>query len=96
MTGVSIVSEAMPQARGRVLAMSNAVATTARSIGIVVSGIVYEAYGIVGPVVISVAAGVLSIVLLTIGLRRSYQAPSPTRRRRPPHSDVDEREMNRG
>ncbi len=69
-TSFSIVSEALPHARGRVLAANSAVGTAARGIGIVLSGILYEQFGINGPVAISVTAAVVGLVLLTIGRRR--------------------------
>ena len=69
-TSFSIVSEAMPQARGRALAANSAVGTAARGIGIVMSGLLYQAYGINGPIAISVSAAVVGLALLSIGLRR--------------------------
>ncbi|MGZ0176354.1 MAG: MFS transporter [Acidimicrobiales bacterium] len=70
-TSFSIVSEAMPQARGRALAANSALGTAARGIGIVMSGLLYQAYGIKGPVAISVSAAVVALALLTAGIRRS-------------------------
>ena len=70
-TSFSIVSEAMPTARGRALAANNAVGTAARGVGIVVSGIVYESFGISGPVTISISAALVSLTLLTISMHRA-------------------------
>lgn len=69
-TSFSIVSEALPQARGRALATNSAVGTCARGVGIVLSGVLYERFGISGPVSISVTAATVGLVLLTIGKRR--------------------------
>lgn len=70
-TSFSIVSEAMPEARGRALAANNAIGTTARGVGIVLSGVFYERHGIHGPVAVSVTAATIALVLLTIGRRRA-------------------------
>lgn len=70
-TSFSIVSEAMPQARGRALAANSALGTAARGIGIVMSGLLYQAYGIKGPVTISVTAAAVGLALLTTSIRRS-------------------------
>jgi predicted MFS family arabinose efflux permease len=70
-TSFSIVSEAMPQARGRALAANSAVGTAARGVGIVISGVTYESFGIKGPITISVSTAVIGLALLTIGIRRS-------------------------
>ncbi len=52
-TSFSVVSEAMPTARGRVLAANVAIGTFARGAGSIASGFLYEAYGIVGPATLS-------------------------------------------
>jgi len=70
-TSFSIVSEAMPAARGRALATNNAVSTVARGCGIVASGVLYEQFGINGPAAISITTAVIGLMLLSIGLRRS-------------------------
>ena len=70
-TSFSIVSEAMPAARGRTLATNNAVSTVARGCGIVASGVLYEQFGIKGPAAISITTAVIGLMLLSIGLRRS-------------------------
>jgi len=75
-TSFSIVSEAMPTARGRVLAANNAVGTVARGTGIVMSGIVYQAFGISGPVAISVTTAVIALVLLSLSMRRAESTAS--------------------
>ena len=70
-TSFSIVSEAMPHARGRALAANSAVGTAARGVGIMISGVTYESFGIKGPITISVSAAAIGVALLTIGIRRS-------------------------
>lgn len=80
-TAVSIVSEAMPTARGRVLAVNHAVSTVTRGIGIVISGLLYEAFGIRGSIAISTVTALAAIVLLTLSIRRGRGAPSLTSQR---------------
>ncbi len=63
-TSFSFVSEAMPAARGRVLAVNNAVGTLFRGLGISVSGVLYERWGIDGPVALSLSTAVLAALLL--------------------------------
>lgn len=70
-TSFSIVSEAMPSARGRALAVNTAVGTVSRSTGIVMSGVLYEAYGLGGPAAVSATAGATAIVLLSLSHARS-------------------------
>ena len=65
-TSFSIVSESMPTARGRVLATSTAVATVLRGAGVAVSGILYERFGVSGPVIVSMAAAATAIAALTL------------------------------
>ena len=69
-TSFSIVSEAMPSARGRVLAVNNASGTMFRGLGVSSSGALYEAFGISGPAGLSAIAAVVAIVLLTVAARR--------------------------
>lgn len=63
-TSFSIVSEAAPAARGRVLAVNNAVGTLARGSGTVASGFLYDAFGIVGPATLSAIAAAMALALL--------------------------------
>ena len=70
-TSFSIVSEAMPAARGRVLAVNNAIGTFARGAGIVASGLLYERFGVRGPVAVSLVAAVIAVTLLTASISRS-------------------------
>ncbi len=71
-TSFSLVSEAMPKSRGRVMGVSNAVSTGGRGIGVGSSGYLYDRFDIGGPVTVSVVAAVIALVLLAlIGKRRS-------------------------
>jgi predicted MFS family arabinose efflux permease len=69
-TSFAIVSEAMPEARGRALAANNAFGTLARGAGTVASGVLYVRYGISGPVALTSAAAVVALVLLSSGSSR--------------------------
>jgi predicted MFS family arabinose efflux permease len=66
---LSLVSEAMPEARGSTLAVSNAVGTVARATGAVVSGWLYGIHGISGTAALSAAAGVVAVATLLISRR---------------------------
>ena len=63
-TSFSIVSESMPEARGRAIATNSAVGTMVRGAGAITSGILYENFGIAGPTALSGAAGATCLVLL--------------------------------
>ena len=69
-TSFSIVSEAMPTAPGRALAMNNAVGTVMRGLGIVASGLLYDSFGIKGPAIVSACSAVAAILLLTVAAQR--------------------------
>lgn len=64
-TSFGIVSEAMPQARGRALAAGNAVGTVGRGAATIASGRLYDQFGISGPVALSAAGATIAIILLT-------------------------------
>jgi len=70
-TSFSIVSDAMPAAPGRALAMNNAFGTVMRGLGVIASGLLYEEFGIRGPAIVSACAGVIAIALLTVAAQRS-------------------------
>ncbi len=77
-TSFSIVSEAMPEARGRALATSSAIGTFARGTGTVASGALYARWGISGPVGLTAAAAIVAMGLLTLDNRSLDQgAPDP-------------------
>jgi predicted MFS family arabinose efflux permease len=69
-TSFAIASEAMPSARGRVLAVNTAVGTVVRGFGVAMSGVLYAAYGISGPALLSVGTAVIAFVLLVLVGRR--------------------------
>jgi len=68
-TSLSLLSEAMPDARGSTLALGTAVSTAARAAGMVLSGVLYGAHGITGPIVLSAVCAV-SAGALFLGVRR--------------------------
>lgn len=76
-TSFSIVSEAMPSARGRVLAANNAMGTLFRGIGVGSSGLLYEAFGIAGPATLSAVSAVVAVALLFVNARRLNLVVAP-------------------
>ena len=70
---LSLVSEAMPGARGSTLAVSNAVGTIARASGAVVSGWLYEIHGITGTAALSASAAVVAIATLLVSRRSALR-----------------------
>jgi MFS transporter, DHA1 family, inner membrane transport protein len=78
-TSLSLVSEAMPDARGSTLAMSNAVATVARAGGAVLSGWLFGRHGIGGTAALSAASAVGAAISLVLSRRlRDAATPRPT------------------
>ena len=78
-TSLSLVSEAMPGARGSTLAMSNAVATVARAGGAVLSGWLFGRYGIGGTAALAASSAVAAGVTLVLSRRSAARAtPVPT------------------
>ncbi len=69
-TSFSLVSEAMPAARGRVLGIGNGTNTLARGVGVSSAGLLYEIFGITGPAALSAAAGTAALFLLALVGRR--------------------------
>ena len=69
-TSFSLVTEAMPDARGVTISISNAVGTMARAVGVIASGFLYEAHGIIGTAVLAGLATIAAIVLFSAGARR--------------------------
>lgn len=59
-TSLSLVSEAMPSARGSTLAVSNAVGTLTRGTGTITSGWLYGRYGISGTIGLSATAATIA------------------------------------
>jgi len=68
-TSLSLVSEAMPDARGTTLAIGNAVGTLTRGTGTILTGVLYSAYGIGGSAALSAAAAAISAACLLVSRR---------------------------
>jgi predicted MFS family arabinose efflux permease len=66
---LSLVSEAMPDARGATLAVGNAVGTVARAGGAVLSGWLYGRHGIDGTAWLSASAAIVAAVSLLVSRR---------------------------
>jgi MFS transporter, DHA1 family, inner membrane transport protein len=73
-TGLSLTSEAMPEARGATLAIGNAVGTLARGGGIILSGVLYGAFGIAGSVTLSAFAAAGSLTCYALSRRQPAPA----------------------
>lgn len=69
-TAFSLVSEAMAEARGRVISVNSAAGTLARGSGVAAAGFLFERFGIVGPVVLSTVGAGVGLVLLGVLARR--------------------------
>lgn len=65
-SSLSLVSEAMPAARGRTLALGNAIGTGARGAATIASGWLYGIHGIGGTATLSAAAGGGALVCLVL------------------------------
>jgi len=63
-TSLSLVSEAAPAARGRALGWSNSIGTLARAAGLAASGLLFDAFGIHGSLVLATVAALLAAGLL--------------------------------
>lgn len=68
-TSLSLISEAMPDARGATLALGNAVGTVARGGGTIVSGWLFGIHGIGGTAALSGGAAVVSAGCLLLSRR---------------------------
>ena len=73
-TSLSLTSEAMPESRGATLAISNAVGTLARGGGVIVSGVLYGAFGIAGSAVLSTCAAAGSLACYLLSRRQRARA----------------------
>lgn len=69
-TSLSLVSEAMPDARGSTLAIGNAVGTLTRGSGTIVSGALYGVHGIKGSVALSAGAATVAAACLLLSRRQ--------------------------
>ena len=61
-SSLTLVTEAAPTARGRAIGLSNAMGTVARAGAVVVSGQLYEAFGMSGSLTMAVVAAVTALV----------------------------------
>lgn len=68
-TSLSLVSEAMPEARGSTLAVGNAVGTLARGSGVILSGWLYGIHGIAGTAALSATAAVVAATCFVLSRR---------------------------
>ena len=68
-TSLSLVSEAMPGARGTTLAISNAVGTLTRGTGTILSGLLYGVWGISGSAALSAGAAAIAATCLLLSRR---------------------------
>jgi predicted MFS family arabinose efflux permease len=69
-TSLSLVSEAMPDARGSTLAVSNAVGTVARATGSVASGWLFGIHGITGTATLAGICAVMAFACLVLSRTR--------------------------
>ena len=69
-TSLSLTSEAVPHARGATLAIGNAVGTLARGSGIIVSGLLFGAFGITGSLALSACAATGSLACYLLSRRQ--------------------------
>ena len=78
-TSLSLVSEAMPDARGTTLAVSNAVATVTRAGGAMLSGWLFATHGIAGTAALSAMSAVVAALSLVFSRRiRPAVVPATT------------------
>lgn len=65
-SALTVVSEAAPRSRGRAMGTNNAIGTLARAASVVVSGRLFDAYGLNGTLVWVLAAATIATVSLTL------------------------------
>jgi DHA1 family inner membrane transport protein len=65
-SSLTLVTEAAPDARGRAIGISNAFGTVARATAVVVSGQLYEAFGISGSITMAAAAAVAALAFTSL------------------------------
>ncbi len=68
-TSLSLTSEAMPEARGTTLALSNAIGTVARGGGAIATGWLYGIHGIAGTAALSMSAATISVACFVLSRR---------------------------
>ncbi len=69
-TSLSLVTEAMPDARGTTIATANAVGTVARGSGTIASGWLFGIYGVEGTLTLSATAATVSALAFVLSRRR--------------------------
>ncbi|MGA9277188.1 MFS transporter [Ilumatobacter sp.] len=68
-TSFSLVTEAMPDARGTTIAMSNGVGTVARGSGTIAGGWLFGAYGVEGTLALSASAIAVAVTAFSLSRR---------------------------
>lgn len=68
-TSLSLVTEAMPSARGTTIALSNAIGTVARGSGTILSGWLFGTHGVEGTITLSAIAATLSATAFVVSRR---------------------------
>lgn len=71
---LTLVTEAAPLARGKAIGVSNALGTIARSVSLILSGQLYEAFGIAGSMTMGGCAAVAAAALTTVGVVQHRRA----------------------
>ena len=66
MASLTLVTEAAPDARGKAIGISNALGTLARSTAVILSGQLYEAFGISGSLTMAGVAATAAFALTAI------------------------------
>jgi DHA2 family multidrug resistance protein-like MFS transporter len=67
-SSLTLVTEAAPEARGKAIGVSNALGTIARSTALILSGQLYEAFGIAGSMTMAGCAAAAAAVFTTLGV----------------------------
>lgn len=67
-SSLTLVTEAAPEARGKAIGVSNALGTIARSTALILSGQLYEAFGIAGSMAMAACAATAAAVFTTLGV----------------------------
>jgi predicted MFS family arabinose efflux permease len=65
-SSLTLVTEAAPAARGRAIGISNAVGTIARATAVVLSGQLYEAFGMTGSLTMAAAAATIALLMTVV------------------------------
>jgi len=73
-SSLSMMSEAAPLARGRALAIGNAISTVARSVAVVISGQLYDNVGMGASIALAALAATAGLALTTVSVDRRRSA----------------------